>query len=368
MAPAIGPQLPADLQKRKRLPEDDLHHAIPPAKSLRRGNKDAAVSDDGESSEDSYGPSAPPSVSRPKIGPSLPPNGDHREDSSPHTPRPEAQIGPQRPRTSADNFIFKDDSDSDATGPAAPGRRIGSATKPTIGQAPPPADLSQRPPRDSGSDSGSDSDGGWGPALPSAAGTQRSASTQDVPQAPEPVAPKRDDWMVAPPTSSGYKVTDPTKLKNRKFASGRSAGSGSKASGVSSIWTETPEEKARRLANAVLGRTDPSEAAAQVQSGPRSSSSRRADEEKIRAFTEQIRGRSLTEEHQAARKAGKKAEGGCSTQPGKSYKEEEDDPSKRAFDWEKDMKVGGQISKSQRKQLLNRAANFGGRFEKGNYL
>ena len=48
--------------------------------------------------------------------------------------------------------------------------------------------------------------------------------------------------------------------------------------------------------------------------------------------------------------------------------EEDDDPSKRAFDWEKDMKVGGQISGSQKKELLNRAANFGGRFQSGKYL
>jgi hypothetical protein len=30
--------------------------------------------------------------------------------------------------------------------------------------------------------------------------------------------------------------------------------------------------------------------------------------------------------------------------------------------------VGGQISGSQRKELLNRAANFGGRFQSGKYL
>jgi hypothetical protein len=114
------------------------------------------------------------------------------------------------------------------------------------------------------------------------------------------------------------------------------------------------------LANAVLGREDPSVTPIQ---GPaaKSSKSTRADEEKIRAFTEQTRGRSLVEEHQAKKKAGK-GEGG------KKGEEEEDDPSKRAFDWEKDMKVGGQISNSQRQQMVNRAANFGGRFQKGSFL
>ncbi|KAK0657361.1 hypothetical protein B0T16DRAFT_401539 [Cercophora newfieldiana] len=169
--------------------------------------------------------------------------------------------------------------------------------------------------------------------------------------------------MVAPPTASSYREVDPTKLKSRKFASGRSAGS-EKPTGISSIWTETPEEKARRLANAVLGREDPSTSAG-LTPGHRSSasSSRRADEQKIRAFTEQTRGRSLVEEHQAARQAGKATQGA----DGKKM-EEEDDPSKRAFDWEKDMKVGGQISDTQRQQMVNRAANFGGRFSKGSFL
>jgi hypothetical protein len=199
--------------------------------------------------------------------------------------------------------------------------------------------------------------------------------------------------MLAPPTSSGYRAADPTKLRARKFASGPRAATEAKPAGVSSIWTETPEEKARRLANAVLGREDPAAAAA-AAGGPSaraeapgtskssgSSSSRsngKADEARIRSYMEQTRGRSLVEEHQAARAAGRAAAAGKGVDGSRNkwgvkagsggVEDEEDDPSKRAFDWEKDMKVGGRISNSQRKELLNRAANFSGRFQGGKYL
>jgi hypothetical protein len=45
----------------------------------------------------------------------------------------------------------------------------------------------------------------------------------------------------------------------------------------------------------------------------------------------------------------------------------DDDPSKRAFDREKD--IGGmQIGRSQRKEMMNRAANFSSKFAGGKYL
>lgn len=95
---------------------------------------------------------------------------------------------------------------------------------------------------------------------------------------------------------------------------------------------------------------------------------KRQDESKIRAFTEQTRGKSLYEEHQAAKKKNK---GKASTGSGSAKQEddeEDDDPSKRAFDREKDMALSGKMTASQRKELLNRASDFGGRFSKGNYL
>lgn len=398
----IGPELPPHLQKRKRTPEDDADPVSPPAKASRRHNEDEIPLDD--DSDDDFGPSVSQTAvnhdsinTRSTVGPSLPPGA-----SSSSLTSEKRSIGPSRPPTiRGDNNEIQldddeseddDDSEDDATGPAPP-PRAGPQPPPkrVLGPAPPPADLSERPPTNpdpASSDSDSDD---WGPALPGATGSSRpgAASHPTRPsttaQPAAPAAPKRDDWMLAPPTSSGYRAPDPTKLKARKFASGPRAATEAKPAGVSSIWTETPEEKARRLANAVLGREDPANAggaaarpAQATGSGrDRDSKAGAGDEARIKSYTEQTRGRSLVEEHQAARAAGKaaaasKADGGNNRWGGRAggsgVEDEEDDPSKRAFDWEKDMKVGGRISNSQRKELLNRAANFSGRFQSGKYL
>ncbi|KAL2260343.1 hypothetical protein VTK26DRAFT_5662 [Humicola hyalothermophila] len=395
--PSIGPQLPPHLQKRKRTPDDE-EPGSPPPKSLRRDNEDEIPLED--DSGDDFGPSAPnprannsdangPSQSGPAIGPSLPASiQDDKVNAPAEQKRP---IGPSMPPSAAptngDEIPLDSDSDNDVTGPAPPPTTAGPAAPPkrVIGPAPPPADLAERPPTGPDSDS-DDSDDDWGPALPTEAGTAKSASLPAsgaalaAAEASQPSAPKRDDWMLAPPTSSGYRAPDPTKLRNRKFASGpRAATEAKPGSGVSSIWTETPEQKARRLANAVLGREDPTAAAAAGAAAgsqpPRASSAKvaattAADEARIRSYTEQTRGRSLVEEHQAARLAKKSGgkDGDVKRGPGGKYEEEEDDPSKRAFDWEKDMKVSGRISGAQRRELLNRAANLGGRFQSGKYL
>ena len=54
---------------------------------------------------------------------------------------------------------------------------------------------------------------------------------------------------------------------------------------------------------------------------------------------------------------------------GSKAAEAEDDPSKRAFDREKDMGGSGQqISQTQRKQMLSKAADFSSKFSGGKYL
>ena len=65
---------------------------------------------------------------------------------------------------------------------------------------------------------------------------------------------------------------------------------------------------------------------------------------------EKLRGKTLYEEYQ------------------KVNKEKVDDPSARPFDREKDIAGGMKIDHKRRKEMLNRAADFGSKFSGGNYL
>ncbi|ROV93411.1 hypothetical protein VMCG_08392 [Cytospora schulzeri] len=369
---SIGPQLPPHLAKRKRSPEDDESADSPPTKTPKANQDEIALDGDDSDSDDGYGPSAPKPQSaaaptNPSIGPTLPPSTAPASNSN-------------------EIALDSDDDDDDNTGPAPPAAATATVPPPTpaprrvMGPALPPADLAERPPTDPhpDPDSDSDSEDDYGPALP---GTTRPNTGPSLPSnfanatgPSEPARPRRDDWMLAPPTSSGYQERDPTKIKSRKFASGASATSRPKdgsAGGISSIWTETPEEKAKRLADAVLGRgsgVGDQPPAATAAKSKKAGGGSREQQDKIRAFTEQTRGRSLYDEHQSSRKSGKDAAKDASKDDGKGEDEEDDDPSKRAFDREKDMGLGMKITASQRKELLNRASDFGGRFQKGNFL
>jgi hypothetical protein len=75
-----------------------------------------------------------------------------------------------------------------------------------------------------------------------------------VPETKEEPSIKRDDWMTMPPTADGLaKNMDPSK-RARQFRSGKGASSGGGGGGgMDSSWTETPDEKRKRLQNQVLG-------------------------------------------------------------------------------------------------------------------
>ncbi|CAI6081048.1 unnamed protein product [Clonostachys chloroleuca] len=318
---SIGPQLPPHLSKRKRTPEDDedTKPSSPAAKNARtigpaRPNQDEIDLDDSDS-DDGYEPKAPQTAS-----------------------------GPSMPTQNSEEIDLDDSSDSDV-GPAPP--KAAAAAGPSL--PPPPA---KRPAAsESDPDSDSDSDD-YGPALPTAA-TARPVMGPAMPPSVDE-GPKRDSWMLAPPTETGYSERDPTRIRARKFASKTSSSSGSKG-GVSSIWTETPEEKLQRLQDAVLGRAAPGKDGSSADDAR----AREAEERnrKIAANIESRRGESLYEQHSKRRKDKGEAPG-----------EEEDDPSKRAFDKEKDMALGGQIGTAKRRELMNKSANFGGRFQRGNFL
>jgi len=117
----------------------------------------------------------------------------------------------------------------------------------------------------------------------------------------------------------------------------------------SSSWNESPEERRKRLENEVLGIKTPSTTTTSGTSRTKS----KVDEETSRRIKENIekhRGKSLVEEQQQ-----------------RNPEDKEDDPSKRAFDYEKD--IGDvRVGHSARRDMLNRAQNFGSRFSGGGYL
>ena len=316
---SIGPQLPPQISKRKRTPADDNDQqdapASPRTKNARTqppvANQEEIDLDD--SSDDDYGPKP-------------------------------TSAGPNPPQTNQDEIDLSSDSDS---GPQPP------KSSSTAGVAVAPAAPATAPDSDS-----SDSDDDFGPSLPSA----QSAKPQIGPSMPAPAAdddpaPQRDSWMLAPPTSGPFSERDPTKIKARKFATSK-PGASQPSKEVSSIWTETPEEKLQRLQDSVLGRSaGPSkDGSGGQQSGTVKSKEEEERNRKIAANIQASRGKSLLEEH----KDQTRAKG--------TDKDEEDDPSKRGFDREKDMALGGSLGSAQRKELVNKSANFGGRFQKGSYL
>lgn len=80
---------------------------------------------------------------------------------------------------------------------------------------------------------------------------------------------RRDEWMLLPPgqLESTLRV-DPTKLRNRKFNTGRGARAPDTVShGPAASWIETPEQKIRRLENEVMGIVPTSTGLQQVTTG-----------------------------------------------------------------------------------------------------
>lgn len=311
----IGPSLPPHLAKRARDADDDDRSTSPESGEKRRRVLESAPR-----------PAQPPPPRT--IGPSLPPQSRSRSSSE------DSDVGPAPPP------------------PSKPAR--------VLGPAPPPAPLDERPPNPPSDDSDS-SDDDFGPAPPPAGASYtlneakpsqfaKSAFDTDPQYSEENKKVQRDSWMTMPPTQDDLAARmDPTKMRARKFNTGKSAGASGGAGGMD-IWTETPEQKLKRLQDEAMGISAHSNSSTSKKESRRN----REEEEKARRMREKIdasRGKSLVEAHEA-----------------KTGKEKEDDPSKRAFDYEKDMSLGGKVSHKQKREMLNKAKGFGDRFSSGSFL
>lgn len=304
---------------------------------------------------------------KPSVGPSLPPHLKGSRDSPPadeDTTTPAAasktrSIGPALPP----HLAKRDREDAEDDAPEVP--RQASSSPPakkarTVGPAPPPAPLAQRPSEPADDDDSDDDDDDYGPALPGAPtatsngndGSLKNTGGQhwdknSLTGASDTAPKKRNDWMLMPPEADDLSAKmDPTKIRARKFNS-KPGGSGG---GMSKSWTETPEEKRKRLEDQVLGLSSAAPAGQKPKAGPAPPPSQKQEDRKEQKKV----GPSLYEMHKSERQQGKG--------------EDVDDPTKRAFDWEKDMKVGGNVSHKQKREMMSSAKNYGGRFSKGSSL
>ncbi|KAF2154761.1 hypothetical protein K461DRAFT_311163 [Myriangium duriaei CBS 260.36] len=230
-----------------------------------------------------------------------------------------------------------------------------------IGPAPPPAPLEERPsrpPNDNQESENSDDDDDFGPALPTAheqttprpvdTSLENETTAASIPKT-STTASRRDDWMTMPPTQDDLAARlDPTRPRARGFNAGKSARGPPGQGADNSTWTETPEQKRKRLEDQVMGvKADARTGAG--ESDARSQAKREEDRERA-AKIKANRGQSLYDMHQ-------KQEG----------VEKDDDPSQRAFDREKDMATG-RISGKQRNEMLNKASGFNSKFSGGSFL
>lgn len=272
------------------------------------------------------------------VGPELPPHLQakrKREDEAHDTP-------PKRRRSSSTSL---DD---------AKPRRV-------IGPALPPAPLSELPPSVPEPNADSDSsDDDFGPSLPPPPGstkqieeTKRQHKLEEDSAAREAAKkPQREEWMLVPPKSDDWSArVDPTKLKNRKFQTGKGSKAPAGKSEGDALWTETPEQKRQRLEDEIMGVKKPAQLGTEDKKDARQMEEARETDRRIREYNEKNRNTSLYSEHKK-------------TVP----KEKEDDPSTRAFDKEKDIGLGMKVGHAQKKEMLNRAKDFGSRFSGGNYL
>ncbi|KAF4552609.1 Hypothetical protein D9617_9g023980 [Elsinoe fawcettii] len=257
----------------------------------------------------------------------------------------------------------EEDADGDTTAPGAKRPKSPPREKSSrqVGPALPPAPLDERPTEPATADSDEDSsdyDDDFGPALPSG-----NALTTSAPARPAEVQAKakageatgttnsssrRDEWMMVPPKQDDLAARmDPSKLRARGFNTGKGAKGPSAPGGDNDTWTETPEEKRKRLENQVMG----VKTSTYPEKPDKREEARRRDEKEKAAKIKQARGGSLYDMHQK-----------------REDREEDDDPSQRTFDREKDMAAGMQLGNKQKKELLNKAANFGSKFASGSFL
>ncbi|KAG6331584.1 hypothetical protein ID866_7504 [Astraeus odoratus] len=334
---AIGPQIPS--------------HLLPTA----------SANEDGSDEEDDYMPALPPDLAaaRATSGPSLPtPSASVKDSSVPYSSAP----------PSAEESASVSSSRSP---PAGPARRMYGPALPSAEPGPSvlrdPMTRPSRPVPEYSDSEDEDSDSEVGPqplptvSAPAGAHSEDRSGVQEfldmeerrrknVEEASKPKKLVREEWMLVPPKSGDLLGSlDPTKLKARQF--GRSSGPARDSD--SSLWTETPAERQKRLADEVSGRKRKA-VNAEPEEDPEEAKRRRKRDEVIRKgvdeHTRKVRGMALVESHMDR----------------EARKTEKDEEPAVIWDHARDMSLGGRLmDEKQRQKMLRDAKTLGDRFGAG---
>lgn len=246
----IGPSLPPELSQKRKRDEGETGPKRPAPRSRSASSSSSSSNGSGEKRRRVLGPSLPPPVAAAL---------DERASfESPPQEKKEPKEAPKAQNNNANDNGSDSDSDSDDFGPSLPPAGGGRT-------------------RDDGHD-----DGGHFAGL---------LSTDETGAADE--KPKREDWMLVPPSELDWgSRVDPTKLKNRKFNTGRGAKGPSRSGGggdggENTLWTETPEQRRKRLEDEVMGVKKPAQNAddgAAPRKSKRDEAGERSTDRRIREY------------------------------------------------------------------------------------
>ncbi|KAI1789173.1 hypothetical protein LXA43DRAFT_1155416 [Ganoderma leucocontextum] len=319
----IGPDIPA--------------HILPQASSA---DQDDTSDNEGPQPASSIGPQIPSS-----IGPQIPPSRS------------------QAPRTSTGHGEEVEEEEEDDYAPALPPELAAARAKKVLGPSFPPS--ASRPTYEYDDD---DDDVGPRP-LPQGVVLEEKDGVQEFLEREErrrkhleeeskPKAPKREEWMLVPPSSSDLLGSiDPTKM-NRPRQFSRTAQPSRNTD--TSLWTETPAERQQRVADEVAGKRRRAVDVDITEDAGADARKRRRYEEEVRRgvqeHTKKVRGASLIEQHGRS-SAAKDAE--------KARKGEQDEPP-AFWDRDRDMGLGGRlVDDKTRNKFISEARGLGDRFGSG---
>ncbi|WVF65746.1 hypothetical protein IAT40_000478 [Kwoniella sp. CBS 6097] len=314
------------------------------------------------------------------IGPALPPHLAHLAGNGARSPSPEGPApppaGPAVPAANADEEEEEDDDDD--FGPALPPHLAAARKAKAAGPSLPPAGPSlpsagpsrpsgvAAPARPSYYDDDSDDDV-IGPMPVQASGEEESGSAvkeflereermrKAAEEKNKPKVQQREEWMLVPPTAGVLSNVDPL----RKRATNFNRTNAEPSDTDNTLWTETPAEKAQRIADEVAGiKRKKDKAGERIMSYEEEQEERRkrkreADiRDEVAKHNTTQRGPSLLDQH--------------SSKLAKKKKDGKDDDAPAIWDHDRDMGITGRLlSDQERSAKIRDARGLGDRFGHG---